>query len=101
MKNIFVSNLSFRISDDDLKQAFLEYGEVNSAKVITDNFTGRSRGFGFVEMKNDEEADKAILELNEATMDGKTISVAVARPKTERRSNNRESSGRSNYQSRY
>ncbi|MCK9219513.1 MAG: RNA-binding protein [Bacteroidales bacterium] len=85
MKNIFVSNLSFRISDDDLKQAFADYGEVNSAKVIKDNFSGRSRGFGFVEMKNDEEADKAIEELNNAEYDGKVMTVSVARPKTDRK----------------
>lgn len=85
MKNIFVSNLSFRISDDDLKQAFADYGEVASAKVIKDNFSGRSRGFGFVEMKNDEEADKAIEELNNAEYDGKVMTVSVARPKSERK----------------
>jgi len=86
MKNIFVSNLSFRIEDDDLKQTFADFGEVISAKVIKDNYSGKSRGFGFVEMKNDEEADKAILELNNAEYDGKVMTVSVARPKTERRS---------------
>ena len=85
MKNIFVSNLSFRINDEDLKQAFADYGEVSSAKVIKDNFSGKSRGFGFVEMKNDEEADKAIAELNEAEYDGKVMTVSVARPKTDRK----------------
>jgi len=83
MKNIFVSNLSFRINDEDLNQAFADYGAVTSAKVIKDNFSGRSRGFGFVEMPNDEEADKAIEELNNAEFDGKVITVSVARPKTE------------------
>ncbi len=81
--NIFVSNLSFRISDDDLKSLFEEYGAVKSAKVITDKFSGRSRGFGFVEMDNDEEANKAIEELNQADYDGKTILVSVAKPKTD------------------
>ena len=85
MKNIFVSNLSFRINDEDLKQAFSDYGAVNSAKVIKDNFSGRSRGFGFVEMTNDEEADKAIEELNNAEFDGKVMTVSVARPKTDRK----------------
>lgn len=85
MKNIFVSNLSFRINDDDLKQAFADYGDVNSAKVIKDNFSGRSRGFGFVEMTNDEEADKAITELNNAEFDGKVMTVSEARPKTDRK----------------
>jgi RNA recognition motif-containing protein len=85
MKNIFVSNLSFRINDDDLKQAFADYGAVNSAKVIKDNFSGRSRGFGFVEMTNDEEAVKAIEELNNAEFDGKVMTVSEARPKTDRK----------------
>ena len=58
--NLYISNLSFGISDADLNQLFSEYGEVSSAKVITDRETGRSRGFGFVEMSNDEEAEKAI-----------------------------------------
>ncbi len=81
--NIFVSNLSFRISDDDLKQLFEEYGEVTSAKVITDKFSGRSRGFGFVAMKTDEEGTKAIEELNQADYDGKQILVSIAKPRTE------------------
>ncbi len=85
MKNIFVSNLSFRINDEDLKQAFADYGAVNSAKVIKDNFSGRSRGFGFVEMTNDEEAAKAIEELNNAEFDGKVMTVSEARPKTDRK----------------
>jgi RNA recognition motif-containing protein len=85
MKNIFVSNLSFRINDEDLKQAFADYGAVTSAKVIKDNFSGRSRGFGFVEMTNDEEAAKAIEELNNAEFDGKVMTVSEARPKTDRK----------------
>jgi RNA recognition motif-containing protein len=85
MKNIFVSNLSFRINDEDLKQAFADYGDVTSAKVIKDNFSGRSRGFGFVEMTNDEEATKAIEELNNAEFDGKVMTVSEARPKTDRK----------------
>ena len=85
MKNIFVSNLSFRINDEDLKQAFADYGAVTSAKVIKDNFSGRSRGFGFVEMTNDEEATKAIEELNNAEFDGKVMTVSEARPKTDRK----------------
>jgi RNA recognition motif-containing protein len=61
--NIYVSNLSFNVTDDDLEGFFAEYGEVSSARVITDKFTGKSRGFGFVEMANDEAARKAIAEL--------------------------------------
>lgn len=86
--NIFISNLSFRINDEDLKQLFEEYGEISSAKVITDKYTGKSRGFGFVEMSNDDSAKKAIEELDKAEYDGKVISVSVARPKTETRSSN-------------
>jgi len=81
--NIFVSNLSFRISDEDLKSLFEEYGAVKSAKVITDKFSGRSRGFGFVEMDVEDEAKKAIEELNQADYDGKTILVSIAKPKTD------------------
>ena len=83
--NIFISNLSFRVNDEDLKQLFEEYGAISSAKVISDKYTGKSRGFGFVEMNNDEEAKKAIEELDRAEYDGKVISVSVARPKTESR----------------
>jgi RNA recognition motif-containing protein len=81
--NIFISNLSFRINDDDLKQLFEDYGEISSAKVITDRYTGKSRGFGFVEMSNDDAAKKAIEELDRAEYDGKVITVSIAKPKTE------------------
>jgi RNA recognition motif-containing protein len=81
--NIFVSNLSFKVSDDDLKTLFEEYGAVKSAKVIIDRYSGRSRGFGFVEMDSNDEANKAIEELNQADYDGKQILVSVAKPKTE------------------
>lgn len=80
--NIFVSNLSYGVNSDDLGQIFQEYGEVSSAKVIMDRETGRSRGFGFVEM-SDADGQKAIDGLNNAEYDGKVISVSVARPKTE------------------
>ncbi|MCX6235826.1 MAG: RNA-binding protein [Bacteroidetes bacterium] len=85
--NIFISNLNFRVSSEDLKQLFDKYGEVTSAKVITDRLSGRSRGFGFVEMKTDEEAKKAIEGLNLAEFDGKVISVSIAKPRTERGDN--------------
>jgi RNA recognition motif-containing protein len=81
--NIFISNLSFRVNDEDLKQLFEEYGEITSARVITDKYTGKSRGFGFVEMSGEAEAKKAIEELDRAEYDGKVITVSVARPKTE------------------
>src|SRR5213079_1984758 len=82
--NIYVSNLSFNVQDEDLKEFFTEYGEVSSAKVITDKFTGRSRGFGFVEMPDDEAAKKAIAELNGSEIDGRTIAVNVAEERKER-----------------
>ncbi len=82
--NIYVSGLSYRISDDDLRQLFEEYGAIKSAKVITDRETGRSRGFGFVEMDNDDEAKRAIEELTGAEYDGKVISVTEAKPKTDK-----------------
>ena len=82
--NIYVSNLSFNVQDEDLREYFEEYGEVTSAKIITDKFTNRSRGFGFVEMTDDTAAEKAIAELNGASVDGRTISVTVARPREEK-----------------
>jgi|SRR5438309_10852540 RNA recognition motif-containing protein len=82
--NIYVSNLSFNVQDEDLREFFTEYGEVTSAKVITDKFTGKSRGFGFVEMPDDESARKAIAELDNGTVEGRTIKVMEAKPKEER-----------------
>lgn len=82
--NIYISNLSFDVNDSDLRELFEEYGAVSSAKVITDKFSGKSRGFGFVEMDNDEEGQKAIDELNQAEYDGKVINVSVAKPREER-----------------
>ena len=81
--NIYVSNLSDNTDAESLQQLFAEYGEVTSAKVITDRETGDSRGFGFVEMPNDQDAQKAINELNEAEFEGNTINVNIARPKAE------------------
>jgi RNA recognition motif-containing protein len=82
--NIYISNLSFKVTDEDLRQVFEEYGEVSSAKVIMDRDTGRSRGFGFVEMPDQDASLKAIEELNQAEYDGKVISVNEARPREER-----------------
>ena len=91
--NIYVSNLSFAVKDEDLRGFFAEYGEVSSAKVIMDKFTNRSRGFAFVEMPDQTAAQKAIQELDGATVDGRTIKVNEARPKekksTSRSFNNR------------
>jgi RNA recognition motif-containing protein len=90
--NIYVSNLSFNVQDEDLHGFFAEYGEVSSAKVITDKFTGRSRGFGFVEMSDDAAASKAIAELDGSSADGRTIKVTEARPREERPTQSRSTS---------
>ena len=82
--NIFVSNLSFNVTDEDLNDFFAEYGEVSSAKVIMDKFTGQSRGFGFVEMSDDEQARKAIAELDGGMVEGRAIRVSEARPREDR-----------------
>jgi RNA recognition motif-containing protein len=79
--NIYVGNLSYKVSDNDLQEVFEEFGEVSSAKVITDRETGRSKGFAFVEMENEEDAQAAIDELDGAELDGRTIKVNKARPK--------------------
>ena len=79
--NIFIAGLSYNLSEAELEELFAEYGEVVSAKVIMDRETGRSKGYGFVEMAEDEAGNKAIEALNGAEVDGKTLSVSVARPK--------------------
>src|SRR5215213_8735353 len=86
--NIYVSNLGFNVQDEDLRGFFTPYGEVTSAKIITDKFTGKSRGFGFVEMSNTEEAQKAISELDNGTVEGRNIKVMEAKPKESRPRNN-------------
>lgn len=93
--NIFVGSLPFSIEEADLRESFEAYGAVDSVKVVTDKFTGRSKGFGFVEMPNDEEAQKAIDELNGATVQGRAIVVNKSQPKPEgeRRSFNNNRSG--------
>lgn len=82
--NIYVSNLSYSVQDDDLRGFFQEYGEVASAKVIMDKYTNRSKGFGFVEMPDDAAAQKAIAELDGGMVEGRAIKVMVAKPKEER-----------------
>jgi RNA recognition motif-containing protein len=83
--NIYVANLSYDVNDADLKELFDEYGQVSSAKVIMDRMSGRSRGFGFVEMDDNGQGQKAIDELNQCEYDGKVISVNLAKPRTDRR----------------
>ena len=87
--NMYVSNLSFHTGDDDLRKLFEQFGAVSSAKVINDRDTGRSRGFGFVEMDSEAEAKKAIEGLNNKEVEGRAMSVSVAREKTSRPANNK------------
>src|SRR5690606_35668605 len=93
--NIFVGSLPFSIEEADLRESFEAYGAVDTVKIITDKFTGRSKGFGFVEMPNDDEAQKAIDELNGATVQGRAIVVTKSEPKPEgeRRSFNNNRGG--------
>jgi RNA recognition motif-containing protein len=78
---MYVSNLSFHTTDDDLRELFEKFGAVSSAKVITDRETGRSRGFGFVEMSSEPEAKEAMAALNNKEIEGRTMAVSVAREK--------------------
>ena len=79
--NIFVAKLNFKTRKEDLEQAFAQYGQVASAKIVKDRDTGRSKGYGFVEMPNDDEAQAAIAGLNEKELDGRVIVVKPANPK--------------------
>ena len=81
--NIYVGNLHYGITEDDLKEVFAEYGEVESVKIISDKFSGRSKGFGFIEMPNDEDGQKAIEELNDADLKGRNMKVNQAREKSD------------------
>jgi len=81
--NIYVGNLSWNLKDQDLSNLFATHGEVASAKIVTDKFTNRSKGFGFVEMPNDEQAQAAIAALNGSEVDGRNIVVNESRPKPE------------------
>ena len=81
--NIYVGNLSWNLKDQDLSNLFASHGEVVSAKIVTDKFTGRSKGFGFVEMANDDQAQAAITALNGSEVDGRNIVVNESRPKPE------------------
>jgi RNA recognition motif-containing protein len=82
--NIYVGNLAYSVSEAELREVFAEFGEVSSVNVITDKFTGQSKGFAFVEMPNNSEADKAIKALNESELKGRNIKVNQARPRSER-----------------
>lgn len=84
LKNIFVGNLDFHTGEDELRQLFSTYGQVDRVSIMTDRDTGRSRGFGFVEMANAEEGEKAIAAINGSQVGGRTLNVNEARPKAER-----------------
>jgi RNA recognition motif-containing protein len=103
-QNIYVGNLSYSVTEDSLKELFEAYGAVESVKIITDNYTGRSKGFGFVVMASNEEADKAIRELDGNEFDGRNIKVNVARQREERGSTQGgggNDNRRNSYQKRY
>ena len=83
--NIYVGNISHEVKEEDLKEAFEAFGQVESVKIISDNYTGRSKGFGFVEMSSNSEAQSAIDGLNDKELKGRALKVNTARPRTENR----------------
>ena len=83
--NIYVGNLSYEVTEKDLEEAFEAFGEIESVKIIKDNYTGRSKGFGFVEMSNNADAQSAINGLNDKELKGRALKVNTARPRTENR----------------
>ena len=82
--NIYIGNLAYTVTEDDLRDAFSEFGEVESASIINDKFSGRSKGFGFVDMPKDSEAREAIESMNNKDLNGRTIKVNEAQPREER-----------------
>ena len=82
--NIYIGNLAYSVTEDDLRDAFSEFGQVDSASIINDKFSGRSKGFGFVDMPNDSEAREAIESMNNKDLNGRTIKVNEAKPREER-----------------
>jgi RNA recognition motif-containing protein len=87
--NIYVGNLSYEVTEDDLKSMFSEFGEVDTVKLVLDRFSGRSKGFGFVEMPSNSEADKAIKALNGNMFKGRNIKINQANPEGKRQSRKR------------
>ena len=82
--NLYVGNLAYSVTEEDLRQTFAEYGEVASVNIITDRYTGQSKGFGFVEMPSNSDADKAIKALNGTSLQGRPIKVNQAKPRNPR-----------------
>jgi RNA recognition motif-containing protein len=95
--NIYVGNLSYEVKDEDLQKAFEAFGKVESAKVIVDSYSGRSRGFGFVEMPDKTEGESAINDLNGNDLKGRTLKVSEARPRSEGRRDRGDRGGRRPY----
>ena len=91
--NIYVGNLSYDLSEEDLKKAFEEFGQVESAKIISDMYSGRSKGFGFVEMSDETEAQSAIDGLNGKDLKGRALNVNQARPRSEGRRGGKQGGG--------
>lgn len=83
--NIYVGNLPFETTDEDLRTMFEKHGEVSSSKVVSDQYTGKSRGFAFLEMPDDEKASAAIAEFNGSDLGGRALKVSEAKPREERR----------------
>jgi RNA recognition motif-containing protein len=83
--NLYVGNLLFNVSENDLRNAFEPFGQVTEVRLIMDKFSGKSKGFGFIEMPSKDEAEKAIREMNGKEFMGRTLNVNVAKPKTDRR----------------
>ncbi len=82
--NIYVGNLPYSVTEDELRNLFGEFGEVSSANIITDRYTGQSKGFGFVEMPNQQEAEEAIGNINDSSVQGRNVKVSQARPQKDR-----------------
>lgn len=91
MTKLFVGGLPYSVTSQSLEDLFKKFGQVNSAIIITDKFSGQSKGFGFIEMANDIEAQKAISELNGTSLENRTLGVSVARPREDKRSNDSRS----------
>ncbi|MEW6570630.1 MAG: RNA-binding protein [Nitrospirota bacterium] len=93
MKKIYVGNIPYNATEEEIRELFSEYGEIESVKIMKDNVTGRSRGFGFIEMMSEDDATKAISAVNGKTFMGKTLTVAEARPQQRQRGFHERKSG--------
>ena len=93
MRKMYVGNIPYSVTEEDLRELFSEYGEIESLKIMQDHFTNRSKGFGFIEMVNEEDAKRAIATLNGKDFKGKSLTVAEARPQQKRQGFNNRGSG--------